>query len=148
MMGCLSEAGSFQRTLRAVGSLLPQSLPTGCRGNARPGLNFRLLLPRPRNRATVRSRTFSAVRKSAAFPYYSPTSAFPGFAPGRLAGGFRGHSLVCPAKGSSHLLACPAAQLTFTHRRLIAESFFPLRFSFLLKLSRTLTRHTKRRSPR
>ena len=65
--------------------IAPQSLPTGCGGNARPRPYFRLLLPRPHNRATVRSRTFSAVRKSVAFPYYLPTSAFSGFAPGRLA---------------------------------------------------------------
>ena len=49
------------------------------------------------------------MRKSVAFPYYSPTSAFSGFAPGRLAGAFRGHSLVCPANGSSPLLARPAS---------------------------------------
>ena len=148
VMGRLFEAVSFQRTFRAVGSLLPKSLPSGSGRNARPGPNFRVLFPRPRNRATVRSRTFSAVRKSVVFPYYLPTSAFPGFAPNRLAGAFRWHSLVCPANGSSHLLARPAAQLTVTHRRLIAESFFPLRPPFLLKLSRTLTRHAGRRSPR
>ena len=51
------------------------------------------------------------------FPMICP---LPRFAPGR----FRGHNFVCPASGSSHLLARRAAQLTVTHRRLIAESFF------------------------
>ena len=105
----LSEAGSFQRTLRAVGSLPPLSLPTGCRGNARTRPGFWFALPRARNRATVRTRTFSAARKSVAFPYYLLTSTFSGFAPGLLAGAFRRHSLMCPANGSSPLLARPAS---------------------------------------
>ena len=65
--------------------------------------------PRPRNRATIWARTFSAKRKSAAFPYFLLTSTFSGFAPCGLAGAFRGHSLVCPANGSSPLLARPAS---------------------------------------
>ena len=48
-------------------------------------------------------------RKSAAFPYFLLTSTFSGFAPCGLAGAFRGHSLVCPANGSSPLLARPAS---------------------------------------
>ena len=44
------------------------------------------------------------MRKSAAISYYTLTAAFLGFAPGRLAEAFRGHSLVCPANGSSHLV--------------------------------------------
>ena len=48
-----------------------------------------------RKRATVRTRTFSAVRKSVAFPYYLLTSAFSGFAPGRLAGAFRAGTFYC-----------------------------------------------------
>ena len=57
----------------------------GRRGFSRPRPNFWFAVTRARNRATVRSRTFSAVRKSVAFPYYLPTSAFSGSAPGRLA---------------------------------------------------------------
>ena len=57
--------------------------------------------PRPNNGATIWARTFSGMRKSAAFPYYRLTAAFPGFASDRLAEAFRGHSLVCPADGSS-----------------------------------------------
>ena len=49
------------------------------------------------------------MRKSVAFTYYLLTSTFSGFAPGRLAGAFRGHSLVCPANDSSPFLARPAS---------------------------------------
>ena len=81
------------------------SLPTGCRGSARTRPNFRIMGPRPSNRATIWARTFSGMRKSAAFPFYRLTAAFPGFASDQLAEAFRGHSLVCPANGSSPLLA-------------------------------------------
>ena len=51
--------------------------------------------PRPRHRATVGTRTFSMVLKSAAFPYYTLTAALSGFASGRLAGAFRAGTIYC-----------------------------------------------------
>ena len=48
----------------------------GCGRHSWTGPNFRIMAPRPRNRATVRTRSFSAVVKSVAFPYYLLTSAF------------------------------------------------------------------------
>ena len=66
-------------------------------GNSRTGPNFWFAVPRAQNRATVGTRTFSAVRKVLRFPTICSLPRFRGFAPGRLAGAFRGHSLVCPA---------------------------------------------------
>ena len=59
---------------------------TPCRRAVREMLEPDQISGHVRNRATVWTRTFSAVRKSVAFPYYLLTSAFSGFAPGRLAG--------------------------------------------------------------
>ena len=51
------------------------------------------------------------MRKSGAISYYTFTAAFLGFASGRLAEAFRGHSLVCPANGSSHLVDIQIGQV-------------------------------------
>ena len=69
------------------------SPPTGCRGNSRTGPNLWFPVPRARNRATVGTRTFSVVRKRAAFPYYPLTAALPGFASSGLAVAFRADTI-------------------------------------------------------
>ena len=79
-------------SLRASGRSLFPFARSG--GNSRTGPNFRIMPPRTRNRATVWTRTFSAVRKSVACPLCLLTSAFPGFAPGRLAGTFRASVVI------------------------------------------------------
>ena len=81
------------------------SPPAGRRGNSRPGPNFRIMPPRPRYRATVGTRTFSVVRKSAAFPYYTLTAALTGFASGRLAGAFRAGTIYCVPQMAPSLLS-------------------------------------------
>ena len=70
-----SEAGAFLRTLRARMAFPLHSPPTGCRRKSRTGPNFRFTAPIPRNRATVRTRTFSTMRKSAACPCYLLSAA-------------------------------------------------------------------------